>query len=366
MLAAAKSPLQAETDRLLARFVEAGATLVETEALQPAETLLDLYGEDIRARAYVTSDPLRGELMLRPDFTVPVVQMHMRDGADMARYTYSGPVWRKQEAGGDRKSEYLQTGYEVFGGADPAKADAEVFSVLSEALQGVSVRPVTGDISLIFAAIDALDTNARRKAALRRHVWRPARFRRLLKRYSSPQEASEGRRNLLLAAKSDDVEKLLEESGKMIGVRSIDDVIERVNVLLSEAETAVISDGDVEMISRILDLECTMETAAEKLREVAPALDSTAERLAARADALAAQGIDVSGLRFVAAYGRTTLEYYDGFVFGFHSDDPRLPQVAQGGRYDAMTRVLGDGKPVPAVGGIVRPETLLALKGGAA
>ncbi|MDC3265334.1 hypothetical protein OAU61_04555, partial [Planktomarina temperata] len=43
------------------------------DILQPADVLLDLYGEDIRARAYVTSDPLRGEQMLRPDFTVPVV-----------------------------------------------------------------------------------------------------------------------------------------------------------------------------------------------------------------------------------------------------------------------------------------------------
>lgn len=62
--------------------------------LQSAELLLDLYGEDIRARAYVTSDALRGEQMLRPDFTVPVVQMHMAHGADPARYTYAGEVFR--------------------------------------------------------------------------------------------------------------------------------------------------------------------------------------------------------------------------------------------------------------------------------
>ena len=50
-------------------FQQAGAATVQAAILQPAETLLDLYGEDIRARAYVTSDPLRGEQMLRPDFT---------------------------------------------------------------------------------------------------------------------------------------------------------------------------------------------------------------------------------------------------------------------------------------------------------
>ena len=46
-------------------FQQAGAATVQAAILQPAETLLDLYGEDIRARAYVTSDPLRGEQMLR-------------------------------------------------------------------------------------------------------------------------------------------------------------------------------------------------------------------------------------------------------------------------------------------------------------
>ena len=82
---------------LRANFEVAGAVVVEPPVLQPAETLLDLYGEDIRARAYMTNDALRGEQMLRPDFTVPVVQMHMADGAEPARYTYAGEVFRRQD-----------------------------------------------------------------------------------------------------------------------------------------------------------------------------------------------------------------------------------------------------------------------------
>ena len=68
---------RALADRLGASFRAAGAVPVEADILQPADRLLDLYGEDIRARAFVTSDPLRGEAMLRPDFTVPVVEMHL-------------------------------------------------------------------------------------------------------------------------------------------------------------------------------------------------------------------------------------------------------------------------------------------------
>jgi len=70
---------------------------VEADILQPARTLIDLYGEDIRARTYVTSDPLRGEMMLRPDFTVPLVLHHMANGEGEARYTYAGEVFRQQE-----------------------------------------------------------------------------------------------------------------------------------------------------------------------------------------------------------------------------------------------------------------------------
>ena len=107
-----KPATRAEAERLFAAFQAAGAVPVEADLLLPAETLLDLYGEDIRARAYVTNDPLRGEMMLRPDFTVPVVQAHMREGAEPARYCYLGEVFRKQEHLGNRASEYLQVGFE--------------------------------------------------------------------------------------------------------------------------------------------------------------------------------------------------------------------------------------------------------------
>ena len=100
-----KQAKQAVGQRLLSRFRDAGATEIAPDILLPAGDLLDLYGEDIRARAYVTSDPMRGEQMLRPDFTVPVVQSHMAGGAEPARYTYAGEVFRRQEHDPDRSSE---------------------------------------------------------------------------------------------------------------------------------------------------------------------------------------------------------------------------------------------------------------------
>ena len=104
--------------RILAALGATGAMRVEPAALQPADVLLDLYGEDIRARAFVTRDE-GAEMMLRPDFTVPIVRLHMDAGAEPARYVYCGPVWRRQEAGSERPREYLQAGLEIFAARRP-------------------------------------------------------------------------------------------------------------------------------------------------------------------------------------------------------------------------------------------------------
>jgi ATP phosphoribosyltransferase regulatory subunit len=106
--------------------------------------------------------------------------------------------------------------------------------------------------------------------------------------------------------------------------------------------------------------------AIEQLRDVAvdlPSINPALDRLEARIAALKARGVDVENLDFEASYGRTSMEYYDGFVFGFYAESrPDLPPIASGGRYDALTRQLGDGAEIPAVGGVIRPDLILELE----
>ncbi len=159
-----KAAIRAEGERLFAAFVAVGAVPVEADVLQPAGTLLDLYGEDIRARAYVTDDPVRGEMMLRPDFTVPVVQAHMAHGAEPARYAYLGEVFRKQMRGSGRASEYLQVGYEVFDRASPEAQMPRSLRV-SRLAGCAGAAPGDRDIGILMAAVRGLETSERRKAA---------------------------------------------------------------------------------------------------------------------------------------------------------------------------------------------------------
>ena len=78
------------------------------------------------------------------------------------------------------------------------------------------------------------------------------------------------------------------------------------------------------------------------------------------ADFLEKNGIKVDLLDFEGSYGRTSMEYYDGFVFGFYSETHKeLAPVATGGRYDALTERMGPGKKIPAVGAVLRPDLTL-------
>lgn len=361
-----KPAIRAEAERLFAAFRAAGAVPVEADLLLPAETLLDLYGEDIRARAYVTHDPVAGEMMLRPDFTVPVVQAHMAHGADPARYAYMGEVFRAQDHLGEaRAREYLQVGFEVFDRSAPEAADAEVFALFATCLQGLGLRPVTGDVGILLAAVRGLNTTDRRKAALLRHVWRPKRFRALLDRYAGRAPVSAARAALLDRLGQDAPEALIAAAGSFIGQRSASEITARARALIEDAATPNLPAPEAALLYDLLGLEAPADAALAHLRGITgmlPAIEPAVARFDARLAALRARGVDTATLVFEASHGRSSMEYYDGFVFSFLGAAD-MPPVASGGRYDALTAVLGQGRSIPAVGGIIRPHLVAALRG---
>ena len=343
-----KSDIRAEADRLRGFFEARGAEVFEADILQPAGALLNLYGEDIRARAFVTHDPLRGEMMLRPDFTVPLVQRHLETGGGTARYTYAGEVFRRQEDDEERPAEYIQVGYEVFGGDSEEAADAEVFAAMAEALNGLPVTPTIGSFDILTSAIDSLDTPERRKKALYRHLWRPGRFDALIERFSKPAPPPPS---------------MPDPDVPNVGLRTRQDIAARIALLAEEAETAPLAASEVARIRALMNVRAPAPEAVSELNRIAAGDDAIVRavgRVEGLLDALAAVGINPALLMFEASFGLTSLEYYSGFVFGFAAPD--FAPVATGGRYDLLTTSLNGGGRHPAVGGVIRPEILLALK----
>ena len=351
-----KPAKQAIGQQILAAFRAAGAVEVAPDILLEAETLLDLYGEDIRARAYVTQDPIRGEMMLRPDFTVPVVQMHMRNGAEPARYCYLGEVFRKQDHGDTRPehprdNEYLQAGFELFA-RDP-DADAEVFALFHSILKPLDLQATMGDMDLLMDAVRALPLSGARRAALLHHIWRPKRFAKALARFAAP---SAPRRFEASAAPWN-------------GLRSREEMQARIDRLQADAAETPLPAIWAERLQRLFTVDAPAPQALADLRALATEIPDIAEavdRLARNLALLSARGIDVGAIRFDASHGRHTMEYYDGMTFSFVAPGRAdWPPVASGGRYDALAAVLGQaqGRSIPAVGGIIRPGLVHELGG---
>lgn len=351
-----KRAKQAIGQQILAAFRAARAVEVAPDILLEAETLLDLYGEDIRARAYVTQDPIRGEMMLRPDFTVPVVQMHMRNGAEPARYCYLGEVFRKQDHGDTRPehprdNEYLQAGFELFA-RDP-DADAEVFALFHSILKPLDLHATMGDMDLLMDAVRALPLSGARRAALLHHIWRPKRFAKALARFAAP---SAPRRFEASAAPWN-------------GLRSREEMQARIDRLQADAAETPLPAIWAERLQRLFTVDAPAPQALADLRALATEIPDIAEavdRLARNLALLSARGIDVGAIRFDASHGRHTMEYYDGMTFSFVAPGRAdWPPVASGGRYDALAAVLGQaqGRSIPAVGGIIRPGLVHELGG---
>ena len=355
--------IEIEADRILRLFSNSGAQIVQPAVLQRADTLLDLYGEDIRARAYVTSDPFNGEMMLRPDFTVPIVKTHMTGttGNDTARYAYCGKVFRRQEKNSERASEYLQVGYEIFDRTDVIKSDTDVFCIIKKALGDLPLRVATGDIGILMTAVSSLKTTSSRQKALLRHLWRPQRFLAILEKFTNEVSVSIERFDGFQAEKS------FANQAKEIGLRSKSEIIERIENLLQDSKEAPISTTELDVINSLLKIGDKCPQALIKLKDLLtdmPALGSAIEKFEKRLSALDNANVDLSSIDFEASYGRTSMEYYDGFVFGFYSENHiNLPPIATGGRYDALTKHIGKGRAIPAVGGVVRPDLIIQSKG---
>lgn len=358
---------------LSAHFESCGYTAVSPPHLYLGETLLSLYGEDLRARAFLFPDAERGnELCLRPDFTVPVALIHGENGWDTAgAYAYQGPVFRRQQPGLGRPVEYIQAGIESFGEADTTAADTLALTTLIGGLRALGLHEVEmtiGDLSVPFALLDSLEMPDRRRADLRRHFWRPSRFQDLVKRSVMPPSDSAARIELLEAvapgAAPDGLSNRARAEGEFIGLRRLDEIQQRaVSLSLAKADPPM-EQSAADLIDAMLAIAGPAVQAGTRMRalagEIGGALAKAVDRFDQRLEALSKQGVDPAQLQFDSSFGRN-LEYYDGFVFEIRANGQQAhPPIAGGGRYDSMTAKLGATHPVPAVGGMIRPEAVLS------
>ncbi len=362
---------------LVVTYEQLGYQRVSPPILQPAEAILDLSGEDIRRRLYLTVDAKGREFCLRPDLTIPVARDYLAspEAGRPAGFCYLGPVFRQW---GETAGEFLQAGIESFGRRDIAAADAEMLALALEAsaqygLPAPDIR--TGDVGLFARLIAALDLAPAWKRRLIKDFNRKANLAQDLDQlvHQAARSRPEYQGVLTALAGSDPqgahalVTDLLSIAGiSTVGGRTVDEIADRF------LEQAALGAGhglpqDMRaVIERFLGIAGDPDTAAADLRALASdaglSLEAALDLFESRTGFLAARGVDVGAIHFSTAFGRG-IDYYTGFVFELHDPRGRVAgSLVGGGRYDELLTRLGAAEPAPAVGFAVWIGQLIALE----
>ncbi|PYE46481.1 ATP phosphoribosyltransferase regulatory subunit [Rhizobium sp. PP-F2F-G20b] len=365
---------------LLAAFATRRAERVHTPVIQPADPFLDMAGEDLRRRIFLTASETGTSLCLRPEFTIPVCLRHIETATGTPkRYAYLGEVFRQRRGGAE---EFYQAGIEDLGERDVASADARAIVdamdllrvVLPGQTQAQTLSLTLGDQAVFEAVVAALGLPVGWQKRLIHAFGDVGHLEALLDRLARPQPVTgldPEIEALLSADRQDDLiarlESRMEETGYSTNAsRSPAEIARRLKEKRALAETRL--DGSALLLLReFLTLRLPLAEASAALAGFADAADlklgPAIAAFDARLAALSNAGADLSAMTYRAAFGRP-LDYYTGMVFEIVASGG-AEVLAGGGRFDRLMTLLGAQSHIPAVGFSLWLDRIEALRDAA-
>ncbi|MBB1248902.1 ATP phosphoribosyltransferase regulatory subunit [Rhizobium sp. G21] len=359
---------------LFALFTELGTERVDTPIIQPAAPFLDMAGEDLRRRIFLTESETGESLCLRPEFTIPVCLQHIETATGTPkRYAYLGEVFRQRREGGN---EFYQAGIEDLGDTDAARADAravaDAIACLTRTLKGKAFAVTIGDQAVFEAVIAALGLPTGWQKRLVRAFGQTDLLEAMIARLARPEPIAglDPKVEAMLEAGDDEglaahIEAEMERTGYLTNAsRSPAEILRR----LKEKRTlagASLDTAKLDALKEFLSLNVSLRYAPGVLADFARAaglpLEKAISGFDARVAAFAQAGVSLADITWRAAFGRP-LDYYTGLVFEItERGDHQV--LAGGGRYDRMLTLLGAADHIPAVGFALWLDRIEAVKG---
>jgi len=346
---------------LLAEFAARNAERIDIPVIQPAEPFLDIAGEDLRRRIFMTESETGASLCLRPEFTIPVCLRHIETATGTPqRYAYLGEVFRQRR---DGANEFYQAGIEDLGEINIPSADARAIGdatgILARLLPGRRLSVTLGDQAVFESVVQALGLPLGWQKRLIHAFGNMTQLEALLAGLVSPQFVTGLDADIAGLVASGDEQALvahLEHEMQTTGYstnagRSALEIARRLKEKLILSETRL-DDAAFHVLEEFLSLDVPLVNASAALAGFADAaglkLGNAFSRFNGRVAALADAGVDLSCLDYRAAFGRP-LDYYTGLVFEV-TVEGSTAVLAGGGRFDKLLTFLGATDRIPAVG----------------
>lgn len=347
---------------ILALFERRGAEAVDVPVIQPADPFLDMAGEDLRRRIFLTESETGESLCLRPEFTIPVCRMHIEAAeAGHRRYAYLGEVFRQRREGGN---EFFQAGIEDLGDTDTNSADArslaDALALVTMLMPAQALTVSMGDQAVFEAVLASLGLPRGWQQRLARAFGAPDQMAAALEALSSGSGQKTELDDTMAALVARDDRAALEAR---IAARMTETGIspsagrspaEIAGRLIDKARLASVrlAPEAIAALQDFLSISAPLADASSTLQGFAARaglkIDAALAAFDARVAAIANAGLDLGFIRYDAAFGRP-LDYYTGLVFEVHAPGQERP-VAGGGRYDRLLTLLGAPAPISGVG----------------
>ena len=350
-------------------FLLEGFEYIEPPLVVKSDIYFETSGEQIRKDMFSVASTQETEMCLRPDLTIPTCQTYLKNNQkfEQAKLCYSGPIFRSGSI--NNSIELNQSGVEIIKTNSTKdnnyEEEVKIINLAIKTLKYVkkdSIEINLGNIAIFIEFLNCLDLPQRWKDRLRRHFFRRDYFESLLKRIELGIGFNEIRKEDLLkthlgidAGTSDNILKkyLVNINPIEFGERSIEDIINRLNI---KSETIVSSENGlkiVKIIREFLSIDCRLEKLPDAVsnftkQKVDNSFDSVAQMALDFSNKIRL-GIGNQDVNFKTDFGHS-IEYYDGIMFEIKDKNNMNNKIVVGGRYDSLLINLGLENNASAIG----------------
>ncbi|KAB0540222.1 ATP phosphoribosyltransferase regulatory subunit [Pseudochrobactrum saccharolyticum] len=347
---------------LASYFATTSSEAVDIPILQPADPFLDMAGEDLRSRIFLTENENGDSLCLRPEFTIPVCRNHIAlNAATPKRYSYIGEVFRQRREGG---TSFHQAGIEDLGGDNEPASDArslsDALNAVHQAALNASLQVLLGDQSVFEAVLASLGLPRGWQKKLARAFGSAELLEQALQDLASPRLGNvipERLRQIVDEQGEDALVTALAQEMQVAGIspaagRSPSEIARR---LMEKQQLAAVQLADrvLTALKTFLSIRVPLEQATVQLTEFAEQngldLGAALQSFGKRVEEMRKAGIDLGIITYDAGFGRP-LDYYTGLVYEITSRDADCGVIVGGGRYDRLLTMLGAKERISGVG----------------
>ncbi|WP_022710629.1 ATP phosphoribosyltransferase regulatory subunit [Pseudochrobactrum sp. AO18b] len=347
---------------LASYFATTSSEAVDIPILQPADPFLDMAGEDLRSRIFLTENENGDSLCLRPEFTIPVCRNHIAlNAATPKRYSYIGEVFRQRREGG---TSFHQAGIEDLGGDNEPASDArslsDALNAVHQAAPNASLQVLLGDQSVFEAVLASLGLPRGWQKKLARAFGSAELLEQALQDLTSPRLGNvipERLRQIVDEQGEDALVTALAQEMQVAGIspaagRSPSEIARR---LMEKQQLAAVQLADrvLTALKTFLSIRVPLEQATVQLTEFAEQngldLGAALQSFGKRVEEMRKAGIDLGIIAYDAGFGRP-LDYYTGLVYEITSRDADCGVIVGGGRYDRLLTMLGAKERISGVG----------------